>query len=209
MTPKPQAFPENAGQPFEVAKQNHLRLLDKNSAIKTKWYTNNNWLNAYGLPVAYEDRGDVRVLRAQRAVFQQWMIATAWSSPGEVVISNGGDVYKEAGLISNHAKSPHRATEDPSSREQMVISEMDSDRHRLFVMDTDGGNVRRITHCAECGPNIHGATAYGDSQPTWSPDGTKIAFYRTFTRNVDDDHDSHIYVVNADGSNVRWLAHAT
>ena len=99
LTPKPQAFPQNAGQPFEVAMQNHLRLLDKNSAIKAKWYTNNNWLNAYGLPVAYEDRGDVRVLRAQRAVFQQWMIATAWSSPGEVVISNGGDVYKEAGLI--------------------------------------------------------------------------------------------------------------
>jgi hypothetical protein len=99
LTTPPQAFPEDAGQPFEVVTQNHLRLLEENPAIQAKWYENTNWLNAYGLPVAYQDRGDVRVLRAQRAVFQQWMVATAWAARGEVVVSNGGDVYKEAGLI--------------------------------------------------------------------------------------------------------------
>ncbi len=99
LTPRPRTFPEDAGQPFEVARQSHLHLLDENSAIKAKWNANANWLNAYGLPVAYEDRGDVRVLRAQRAVLQQWMTATVWAAAGEVVISNGGAVYKEAGLI--------------------------------------------------------------------------------------------------------------
>ena len=116
LTPRPRTFPENAGQPFEVAKQNHLRLLDENSAIKTKWYANANWLNAYGLPVAYEDRGDVRVLRTQRATFQQWMTATAWAAAGEVVVSNGGDVYKEAGLIPAAATvlSPRPSSTPPT-----------------------------------------------------------------------------------------------
>ena len=78
-TPPPQAFPEDEGKPFETVKQNHLRLLDHNVAIKAEWYKNSNWLDAYGLPVSYSDLGDVRVLRAQRAVFQQWMVATAWA----------------------------------------------------------------------------------------------------------------------------------
>ena len=102
-TPPPQAFPEDEGKPFETVKQNHLRLLDHNVAIKAEWYKNSNWLDAYGLPVSYSDLGDVRVLRAQRAVFQQWMVATAWAMPGEVVVSNGGDIYKESGLIPSAA----------------------------------------------------------------------------------------------------------
>ncbi|SVD75345.1 uncharacterized protein METZ01_LOCUS428199, partial [marine metagenome] len=44
LTPPPQAFPEDKGKPFETVKQNHLRLLDNNPAIKTKWYKNSDWL---------------------------------------------------------------------------------------------------------------------------------------------------------------------
>jgi WD40 repeat protein len=77
-----------------------------NPAIRARWYENPNWLNMYGLPVAYTDYGTVRVLRAQRAVFQQWMTAQPWAAAGEVVISNGGDIYKEAGLIPAAATAP-------------------------------------------------------------------------------------------------------
>jgi Tol biopolymer transport system component len=50
-------------------------------------------------------------------------------------------------------------------------------------MDADGGNLRRIT-----------TNPGSDSQPTWSPDGTRIAFSSLR------DGDRDIYVVNEDGS---------
>jgi Tol biopolymer transport system component len=41
----------------------------------------------------------------------------------------------------------------------------------------------------------------GDDNPTWSPDGKRIAFTRAFNR----DGDSHVFVVNADGSGLRQV----
>src|SRR4029078_4287408 len=35
----------------------------------------------------------------------------------------------------------------------------------LYIIDADGKNLRQLTH-----------DLYGDLQPTWSPDGKKIAF---------------------------------
>ncbi len=109
--PKPQEFPQDLGQSFDVVIENHLTLLDQNTAIKTAWFSNANWLGLYGLPVAYQDFGNVRVLRAQRAVFQQWTEATSFVAAGGVVIANGGDEYKEAGLIPSAATVPHAVTE--------------------------------------------------------------------------------------------------
>ena len=107
--PKPRAFPADDGQPFSVVMANHLVLLDENEAIKAVWYGNPAWLDDYGLPLAYQDFGGVRVLRAQRAVLQQWMIETDFASPGQVVTANGGDHYKDAGLIPAEATTPHAA----------------------------------------------------------------------------------------------------
>ena len=66
----------------------------------------------------------------------------------------------------------------------------------IYVMDPDGGNVRQITHNE--GPCDH-VCSDEDSQPAWSPYGTRIAF----TSNRDDN--VNIYVVNADGSGVERL----
>ena len=57
----------------------------------------------------------------------------------------------------------------------------------IYVMDARGSGEIRLTH--------HEAE---DSFPLWSPDGSKILF--TTTR---DGVRSEIYVVNADGSNLR------
>ena len=45
-------------------------------------------------------------------------------------------------------------------------------------------------------------TSY-DSAPAWSPDGRQIAFESTM------DGDREIYVMNADGTNIRQLTHNT
>ncbi|MDE0502913.1 MAG: hypothetical protein OXI86_02450, partial [Candidatus Poribacteria bacterium] len=58
----------------------------------------------------------------------------------------------------------------------------------IYLMDADGGNQARLTH--------HPAN---DSDPDWSPDGTKIAF--TSSR----DGKRQIYVMNADGSHLKKL----
>jgi Tol biopolymer transport system component len=51
----------------------------------------------------------------------------------------------------------------------------------IYVMNADGSSVNRLT------------AAWG-SDPTWSPDGSKIAFTRR-------DGNAEIYVMDADGSN--------
>jgi len=55
---------------------------------------------------------------------------------------------------------------------------------QVYVMDADGANQTRLTH-----------STVSDMQPTWSPDGTKIAFTRYVQGGRRD-----IYTVNADGS---------
>lgn len=64
----------------------------------------------------------------------------------------------------------------------------------IWIMDHDGTDPRPVT--------TDGGAA-DDLQPAWSPDGTKIAFYRITSSARD------IYVINADGSNLRQLTTAT
>ncbi|HEV2840028.1 MAG TPA: DPP IV N-terminal domain-containing protein [Chthoniobacterales bacterium] len=63
------------------------------------------------------------------------------------------------------------------------ISFADGNGYDIYLMDADGSNEIRLT-------NTPGA----DSQPDWSPDGSKIAF------SSDREGNSEIYVMNADGT---------
>lgn len=60
-------------------------------------------------------------------------------------------------------------------------------QHDLYVVDRDGLNIRWLTR-------MSGA----ESEPAWSPDGTKIAYAGSSSNGGDQD----IYVVNVDGTNV-------
>jgi Tol biopolymer transport system component len=57
--------------------------------------------------------------------------------------------------------------------------------NEIYTSNTDGSNITRLTN----DPGY-------DSQPAWSPDGTRIAF------TSDRGGSSEIYIMNADGSNV-------
>jgi Tol biopolymer transport system component len=63
----------------------------------------------------------------------------------------------------------------------------------IFTMSPDGSGLTKVF-------DIPGAF---DSAPAWSPDGSRIAF------ESDMDGDSEIYVMNADGSDVRQLTNNT
>ena len=104
--PPHQALPADAGQPFDVITANHLALLDANPDIRAEFLAAPNWLTRFGLPIAYQDFGAVRVLRAQRVVLQQWTTDTPWARAGEVIFANSGDLAREAGLFPAWAVTP-------------------------------------------------------------------------------------------------------
>ena len=74
------------------------------------------------------------------------------------------------------------------------ISDRDGD-WEIYVMDADGSNQTRLTN--NVGVVLQGGphSTLQESGPSWSPDGSKILF------TSDQDGDTEIYVMNADGSN--------
>ena len=73
-----------------------------------------------------------------------------------------------------------------SNTGRIVFTSMRDGNPEIYVMDADGGNQVNLTN----------HPAY-DSQPDWSPDGTKIAFVSSR-----DSSPSQVYVMDADGKNV-------
>jgi Tol biopolymer transport system component len=82
-----------------------------------------------------------------------------------------------------------------------------SDRSSLYVVKVNGGGLRRLTHCSVTLTHSASGAITGrdkksctDVSPTWSPDGSRIAFARVGNTG------ESLHVVNADGSGLKALA---
>ena len=82
-----------------------------------------------------------------------------------------------------------------SGRSLIAFASRRDGNEDIYVMDADGGNVRRLTnHTSQ------------DASPSWSPDGRSIAFFSLRDDNPETaEINPEIYVMDADGGNVRRL----
>ena len=123
------------------------------------------------------------------------------SAQGKIVFHSHRDGNTEIYLMrpdgEGKTRLTHNGTSDffpawsPNGRQIVFCSERDG-YPEIYVMDADGGNQTNLTH--------HPAF---DVSPDWSPDGSQIAF--TSDRDSGDAHDLNIFVMDADGSNVRQV----
>lgn len=77
----------------------------------------------------------------------------------------------------------------PDGEEILFISDRNGGNDDYYLMDQDGENVRRLTDTPDA----------AEWDADWSPDGSQIAFVS------DRDGDAEIYLMRADGSDVRQL----
>ncbi|MDE0502868.1 MAG: hypothetical protein OXI86_02220, partial [Candidatus Poribacteria bacterium] len=68
---------------------------------------------------------------------------------------------------------------------KIAFSSTRDGNHEIYVMDSDGGNQRRVTHHPDF-----------DLDPSWSPDGKKIAFVSHRVGGT-----PHIFIMDSDGVN--------
>lgn len=108
-TPPPLDTSPDSGKPWEQVLARHVAFLDANPVVKARFLAEPEWIDRFGLPVSVADYPNVYVVRAQRAVLQQWKTAVPWASAGAITIANGGDLAKEAGLFPSYAVVPELA----------------------------------------------------------------------------------------------------
>jgi TolB protein len=139
----------------------------------------------------------------------RWIIYAVWHDGNE----GDSDVFKIRADGSHRTKldasctTPCQSDEFPAwspTGEQIVLQRslgpsIDQENLTvLFVMRADGTNAAQLTQVG-ADPNVE--QAYGDHDPTWSPDGQRIAFERI--RFATDHH--AIFTVRIDGTGLRQL----
>ena len=72
----------------------------------------------------------------------------------------------------------------------------------IYTMNIDGNNLIHLTNNEGSDERVH-PWHIGDMMPSWSPDGTKIAF------SSDRDYNGEIYIMDIDGSNQKNITNTT
>jgi Tol biopolymer transport system component len=95
----------------------------------------------------------------------------------------------------------------PQGNEIVFSVHLTPDVHSsIWVVHADGTGLHEINvqPASACGGRNDDPTAQGCNSPTWSPDGTKIAFVRSHSNDVD----GEISTVNADGTGLTQVTNA-
>jgi Tol biopolymer transport system component len=95
----------------------------------------------------------------------------------------------------------------PQGNEIVFSVHLTPDVHSsIWVVHADGTGLHEVNvqPTADCGGLDADPSAQGCNQPVWSPDGTKIAFIRSF-HNTDD---GEIYTVNLDGTGLTQVTNS-
>jgi len=103
----PRPNPSNdAGLDFAAVVDKHTALLNAYPALSDYFAAQPDAIDQFGLPTGVYHYGSLVSVRLQRAVLQLWQIDTPWASSSTVVVGNGGDQAKQAGLWPLDALSP-------------------------------------------------------------------------------------------------------
>ena len=79
----------------------------------------------------------------------------------------------------------------PTNADIVFQSDRDGNSN-IYVVNDDGSHVRQLTH-----------SLLRDTQPTWSPDGSQIAFMRDLhSTGAGKGQQDDVFIMQADGSNV-------
>jgi dipeptidyl aminopeptidase/acylaminoacyl peptidase len=138
----------------------------------------------------------------------------AWAPDGEsIAFTRGGgpfyggpEDYRDIWVVnadgSGQRRLVKRAIEPRWSPggQQISFMSLRAGNWEIYVMNADGSDVRRLTH-----------NTASDGYPAWSPDGRKLAFTRFRPAHSSPSGSvpgySDVYVMNADGTGQRRLAH--
>lgn len=102
--------------------------------------------------------------------------------------------------LTNHQSIEHvNPVWSPDSQKILHTVRWDTRKWDIYIIDVDGGNLQRLT--GDPSRDEINTEDYYNRYPDWSPDGELIIF----ESNRDDRLSPQIYVMNADGSNLRNL----
>jgi hypothetical protein len=113
--PRPSPTGDDVDQAWDAVVSRHMALLDSYPTLQAFYAAQTDAVDRLGLPVGVQDFGPVVSVRLQRATLQLWRIDTPWASAGSIIVGNGGDLAKEAGLWPLEATTPAGVAPPPDA----------------------------------------------------------------------------------------------